>query len=192
MAEGIEDNELAAQFLAEHGFKNPIVIGHSNGGVLASEHVARHPETPALILLSAHASGNRLTNPRAARSFTITEKTDEQTKEAEALVAAGKPRELMLIPAWWWVISARTFLDRLTNAPDLVENAKRIRCPVLFIRGDQEPVENYPAEKFKENSSGRCEVKIIPNCDHFYVGAEEQVAKCVTEWLSQTLTLLPP
>jgi len=68
-----------------------------------------------------------------------------------------------------------------------VENAKRIRCPVLFIRGDHEPVENYPAEKFKENSSGPCEVVIIPNCDHFYVGAEEQVAKRVTGWLSRTI-----
>ena len=55
VTEGIEDNELAAQFLAEQVFKAAIVIGHSNGGVLASEHVARHPETPALILLSAHA-----------------------------------------------------------------------------------------------------------------------------------------
>ena len=192
VAEGIEDNELAAQFLANQGFNNPVVIGHSNGGVLASEHVARHPETPALILLSAHAGGNRLTNPRSARSFTITDKTDEQTKEAEALVAAGKPRQLMLIPAWWWVISARTFLDRLTNAPDLVENAKRIRCPVLFIRGDQEPVDNYPAEKFKENCLGACEVRIIPNCDHFYVGAEDRVAKTVTDWLRRTLTLPSP
>ena len=187
VAEGIEDNELAAKYLADKGFKNPIVIGHSNGGVLASEHVARHPETRALILLSAHAGGNRLTNPQSARSYTINEKTDEQTREAEALTAAGKPRQLMLIPAWWWVISARTFLDRLANAPDLVENAKRIRCPVLFIRGDQEPKENYPAERFKENCAGPCEVVIIPNCDHFYVGAEERVAKTVTDWLVKTL-----
>src|SRR5262245_14546133 len=32
VAEGIEDNELAAQFLADQGFRNPVVIGHSNGG----------------------------------------------------------------------------------------------------------------------------------------------------------------
>ena len=76
--------------------------------------------------------------------------------------------------------------------PNLVENAKRIRCPVLFIRGDQEPVENYPAEKFKENCSGPYDVVILSNCDHFYVGAEKQVAKTVTEWLSQTLTLPSP
>ena len=187
VAQGIEDNALAAKYLADKGFKNPIVIGHSNGGVLASQHVANHPETKALILLSAHAGGNRMTNPRSARNFSLAGDTDTQQKEAEALVAAGKPRQLMLIPAWWWVISARTYLDRLTNAPDLVENAKRITCPVLFIRGDKEPMENYPAERFKENCAGPCEVVIVPNCDHFYVGAEDRVAKIVTDWLKRTL-----
>jgi pimeloyl-ACP methyl ester carboxylesterase len=149
--------------------------------------VANHSETKALILLSAHAGGNRLTNPRSARNFSLAGNTDEQIKEAEALIGAGKPKHLMLIPAWWWVISARTFLDRLTNASDLVENAKRIECPVLFIRGDQEPMENYPAERFKENCAGPCEVVIVPNCDHFYVGAEDRVSKIVSDWLVKTL-----
>jgi len=102
-------------------------------------------------------------------------------------MAAGNPRQLMLIPAWWWVISARTYLDRLTNAPDLVENAKRITCPVLFLRGDQEPMDNYPIERFKENCAGPCEITIIPNCDHFYVGAEDKVSGIVTDWLQRTL-----
>jgi pimeloyl-ACP methyl ester carboxylesterase len=187
VAEGIEDNDLAAQFLAGKGWTNPIVVGHSNGGVLASEHAARHPETRALILLSAHAGGNRLQNPRSARNFSLAGDTAAQIKEAEALVAAGKPRQLMLIPAWWWVISARTYLDRLTNAPDLVENARRIRCPVLFIRGDQEPKDNYPAERFKENCAGPCEIAIIPDCDHFYVRAEERVSKTVRDWINDVL-----
>jgi pimeloyl-ACP methyl ester carboxylesterase len=187
VAEGIEDNEIAANYLAAKGYQSPIVIGHSNGGVLASEHVARHPETRALILLSAHAGGNRLSNSSSARNFSLAGDTAALTRQAEALVSAGKPRQLMLIPAWWWVISARTFLDRLTNAPDLVKNAKRIRCPVLFIRGDQEPKENYPAERFQEDCAGPCEVVIVPNCDHFYVGAEANVAKIVTEWLKRTV-----
>ncbi len=185
IAEGIEDNQLAAQYLVSKGFANPVVIGHSNGGVLASEHAANYPETKALILLSAHAGGNRLTSPRAASSFSLAGDIEAQQKEAEALVAAGKPRQLMLIPAWWWVTSARTYLDRLTNAPDLVGNAKRIKCPVLFIRGDQEDVANYPAEKFAENCAGPCTVVIVPNCDHFYVGAEDKVSKIVTDWLKK-------
>ena len=153
VAEGVEDNALVAKYLADKGFANPIVIGHSNGGVLAAEHVAHHPETKALILLSAHTGGNRMVHQRAARNYSLAGDVDKQRNEAEALIAAGKPRELMLIPAWWWVISARTFLDRLTNAPDLLENAKNIACPVLFVRGDQEPKENYPAEEIREKLS---------------------------------------
>jgi len=187
VAEGIEDNERAAKYLADKGWNHLIIIGHSNGGVLASEHVARHPETRALVLLSAHAGGNRLQNPQSARNFSLAGDTAAQIKEAEELVAAGKPRQLLLIPAWWWVISAHTYLDRLTNAPDLVENAKRIKCPVLFIRGDQEPKENYPAERFKENCAGPCQIAIVADCDHFYIGAEERVAKIVTDWLERTL-----
>jgi pimeloyl-ACP methyl ester carboxylesterase len=67
------------------------------------------------------------------------------------------------------------------------ENLKKITCPVLFIRGDQEPKENYPAEAFAENCAGPCEVVIVPNCDHFYVGAEEKVSKIVTDWLEKTV-----
>ena len=187
VAQGIEDNELAAKYLTDQGYPNPVVVGHSNGGVLASQHVANHPETRALILLSAHAGGNRMTNPASARNYSLAGNTAELRKQAEALVAAGKPRQLMLIPDWWWVISARTYLDRLTNAPDLVTNAKKITCPVLFVRGDQEPVDNYPAERFKDNCAGPCEIAIIPDCDHFYVGAEDKVAAVVTDWLKQTL-----
>jgi pimeloyl-ACP methyl ester carboxylesterase len=55
--EGIADNCYAAAWLAERGFSNPIVIGHSNGGMLAVKQVSDHPQTPAIVLLSAHGGG---------------------------------------------------------------------------------------------------------------------------------------
>ncbi len=187
VAEGIEDNDLAARFLAGQGFDRPIVIGHSNGGVLASHFAAHHPEIPALVLLSAHAGGNRLTNPASASLFSANENLDDLMKEARESLDAGRPRQLMLLPTWWYVISARTFMDRLTNVPDLVENSRQVQCPVLFIRGDKEPANIFPAEAFKQNCPAPCEVVIVPECDHFYVGAEDRVAAIVTDWLSRTL-----
>src|SRR6476620_10072568 len=59
-AEAIEDNRIAARWVAEKGFEAPIVIGHSNGGMLAVRHVADHPKTPALVLLSAHCGGKNM------------------------------------------------------------------------------------------------------------------------------------
>jgi len=70
--------------------------------------------------------------------------------------------------------------------PDLLENARRVQCPVLFIRGDKEPANIYPAEAFKQNCPSLCDVVIVPECNHFYVRAEESVAAIITDWLSRT------
>src|SRR5215510_15880861 len=51
-SEAIVDNHTAAAWLGARGFVHPAVIGHSNGGMLAVRHVADHPQTPALVLLS--------------------------------------------------------------------------------------------------------------------------------------------
>src|SRR5919108_4243594 len=51
--EGIADNRYAAAWLAERGFPNPVVIGHSNGGMLAGKDVSGQPQTPAVGFFSA-------------------------------------------------------------------------------------------------------------------------------------------
>jgi hypothetical protein len=63
---------------------------------------------------------------------------DEITAQARALVAAGRGRALMLVPGWWYVISAESFLGRMTEMPDVLELAPTIHCPRLFICGDEE------------------------------------------------------
>jgi hypothetical protein len=35
------------------------------------------------------------------------------------------------------------------------------------------------------SNAGRCEVSIVPDCDHFYVGAEDKISKIVTDWLTK-------
>jgi pimeloyl-ACP methyl ester carboxylesterase len=175
--QGRADNDYAAGFLAERGLREPVVIGHSNGGMLAAQFAASHPETRALVLLSAHAGGKD-TLARAGWA-----NLPELTARAERLVAEGRGRELLQVSDWWWVISAESFLDRLRNTPDTLEAAPRIGCPVLYVRGDQEPEATYPAYAFQQRAGGPCEVAIIPDCDHFYVGREDVVTSTVCGWL---------
>ena len=185
--EGIEDNATAARWMAAKGFPPPVVIGHSNGGMLAVPHIVAHPDTQAAILLSAHGGGKDGIRKSSAAGLMAADRLEELTALAHRMVAEGRGRDLMLMPGWWYVISAESFIDRATAMPDTLELAPQVRCPVLYIRGDEESAATYPAEAFQARSGGPCEVQIVPNCDHFYKGREATVTERVVKWLRKTL-----
>jgi pimeloyl-ACP methyl ester carboxylesterase len=175
-AEAIADNRIAAEWVKGRGFADPVVIGHSNGGMLAVRHVADHPKTPRLVLLSAHCGGKNML-PLSCRNGLLAQ---ERLEEFTARARQAKPKELMLLPGWWYAITAESFLD-LVNCPDILELAPKIRCPVLYLRGDKEPRDLYPAEEFAKRTN--CRVEIVADCDHFYNGREDAVAKIVEKFL---------
>ncbi len=190
-AEAIEDNRLAAQWLAAKGFAAPVVIGHSNGGMLATRHVVDHPQTPAMVLLSAGRGGRGNLQAGGRDGLGAGDRFDEIRAQALAAVKAGRPSEMLLMPGWWYVISAASFLDRLETVPDTIALAPQIKCPVLAIRGDQEPRDRYPAEDYAAAAGGPCNVEIVADCDHFYNGREAVICALVSKWLAATLRLPP-
>jgi pimeloyl-ACP methyl ester carboxylesterase len=121
----------------------------------------------------------------------VGDRVEEFAARAKNMVEEGRGRELMLMPGWWYAISAESFLDRLTETPDVLELAPRVKCPSLFVRGDREPRDAYPAEEFRARASGPCAVEIVPDCDHFYNGREEAVRDIVSSWLARALNVAP-
>ena len=186
-AEGIADNQYAARWMSNKGFNNPILIGHSNGGFLAVQHAAANPDTAALILLSAHGGGTVAEKLAARTGLLGASKTDELRERATQMIAEGKGDELIILPGWWYVATANSYIDRLTTMPDTVETAPKISCPSLFIRGDMEIPEAYPAEDFAAATSGICDVEIIDDCDHFYRNKEDVVTRIVKSWITKTI-----
>lgn len=186
-AQAIEDNRIATGWLARRGFARPVVIGHSYGGMLGVRHVADHPETPALVLLSAGRGGPRQDHAGGTERLFAMDRFAELKGRAEELVGAGRGKELMLMPGWWYAISAESFLDRIANVPDTIALAPKVKCPVLAIRGSKEDVDRYPAEEFQRAAGGPCRVEIVPDCDHFYNGCEDAICKIVSSWLARTL-----
>src|SRR5689334_14637149 len=94
-AEGVEDNALAARWLAAKGLASPVVIGHSNGGMLAVRHAADHPRTPALVLLSAHGGGKDIVQRGGKGGLMVGQRVEEFAARARDMVQAGRGRELM-------------------------------------------------------------------------------------------------
>jgi len=190
-AEAIEDNRLAAVHLAGRGFAAPVLIGHSNGGLLAIRHAADHPETPALVLLSAAGGGADSTRHMAEAGLFTLDRTEAMVAEAERLVAAGRPDQLLPLPGWWWTISAASLLDRIFNTPDAVVLAPRVRCPSRYLKGSGESERAYPARAFQAAAGGPCEVVELDGLDHWYNGREREVAEIVAGWLGRILRLEP-
>jgi pimeloyl-ACP methyl ester carboxylesterase len=189
--EALADNRYAREWLAAKGFTDPIVIGHSNGGMLAVPHAVAYPNTRALVLMSAHIGGRNIIPQAAKTGLFGADRNDEITARAKELVAAGRGQELMIMPGWWYVVTAQTFVDYSTVLPDVLALAPQVRCPTLYIRGDQEPAHIYPAEEFAERSAGPCDVAIMPNCDHFYTGRFDAVAELIGRWLKRLPAVMP-
>ncbi len=186
-AEMIEDDVLAHRWITDRGFGPPVLIGHSNGGTLAARHAADHPEVPALVLLSAHRGGKNLMRMIAAHGLMAGDRYDEITARARHLVAEGRGDELMLVPGWWYVISAGTYCEYLDNIPDLLEVARSVSCPTLTLRGDQEPPDLYPVEEFSHIAPGPVDAELVPGCGHYYSGREHTVSGMVIHWLDSVL-----
>lgn len=182
------DNVTAREFTAARGFPAPILVGHSNGGLYAARHVADHPGARALVLLSAHCGGPDMLTRASSLGLLAGGQQAELSARARELVAADQPRALMLMPGWWYVTSAASYLDMERNVPRLLEAAARIRCPVLYVRGELEDRELYPAEDFAAHAGGPVDVRVIPGSGHFYTGFEDQVGQLVADWLDSVLT----
>ncbi|HEY0249226.1 MAG TPA: alpha/beta hydrolase [Gryllotalpicola sp.] len=187
VAESFADNELAAGYLAARGFDAPVVIGHSNGGLLAAHYAAAHPETPALVLLSAHSGGREMVERGSRLGLFGRDRLPEISAQAHALVAAGRGDELLIMPGWFYVTTAASFVDLEANTPVLLEAAPKISCPVLYLRGDQENPEQYPTDAFAAAATTEVETVVVPDCDHYYVGREAEVTRLVIGWLADVL-----
>jgi len=183
ISESVEDNRLAREWMDAGGFPPPYVVGHSNGGMLGVRHVADHPDTPGLVLLSAHRGGSRIMRLMAENGLMAAHDYDAITEKARHLVAEGRGNQLMLVPGWWYVISAATYVEFLDHCPDVVELASNIPCDTLFVRSREEPSDVYPAEEVAKRSPFPVDIEVLDAGGHYYVGGEDLVASTVAAWL---------
>ena len=190
-SEAIADNKYARQWLLRKGYLAPICIGHSNGGVLAAKHASTYHDTPALILLSAHIGGKEMLPMASSKGLFGSSEFPKIIEIAKTMTAEGQEDDIIKMPGWYWITTPRSILDLAENLPSLIEEAPKINCPVLFVRGEKEPEDLYPAEIFKKKCNTQVDIAIIDNSDHFYVGHEDIVSRVICDWLENQGIIKP-
>ena len=178
------DVEASVRHLRGLGYRRIVMAGHSLGGLLAADYCARDAQVAGLILASPSSAfrGLPTTFPEGERGRVI--------ELARQMVAEGRGRELTLLPAWPWIITAEAVLDPLSpgTTQPLEKLLARYEGPLLTFCGDQGVDGNLlPGARaaFDRSPSVTKHLEVLEGCDHFYVGYEARVTALLRDWLTK-------
>jgi pimeloyl-ACP methyl ester carboxylesterase len=177
-------------FLAARRYHRILLFGHSLGAVKSAYYLAtqRDERVTGCVLASPPRfnADAMLASVRGAE-FAAT------IAAAQALVAAGKPHELM--PTTFPLNSfsgAQAYLAKYASGTkfDVFENVAKIPCPVLALTGELElgdPVfRDHPAEYAAARRKKRdLEFIVVPNGDHFYTLAQAFAVEHLLAWIDR-------
>lgn len=178
------DVEAAVRHLRGQGYRRIVMVGHSQGGLLAADYAAKDVGVAGVILASPAFAFVGL--PTAFPD----ESRGELIERARAIVAQGRGRELILLPMWPWIMSAEAVVDPLRPgaAPPLAELLAQYRGPLLVFCGDAgHDARLLPGARaaYERSPSPTKRLEVLGGCDHFYVGYEAPVIALLADWLAQ-------
>ena len=177
-------------FLAARRYHRVLLFGHSLGAVKSAYYLATQVDervTGCVLASPPRFNTDAMLASARGPEFAAT------IAAAEALVAAGKPRELM--PTTFPLNSfsgAQAYLAKYASGTkfDVFENVAKIPCPVLALTGELElhdPVfRDHPAEYAAAHQKKRdLEFIVVPNGDHFYTLAQPFAIEHLLAWIDK-------
>jgi pimeloyl-ACP methyl ester carboxylesterase len=136
--------------------EDPIVLGHSLGGIVAMVYAIRYPDHPSKLILSSTS-----TQPVSERSFDVFERLGGPRARAAAVAFWTEPNEASLagyealcLPLYTRMASPTSFYERAVRNPDmrlvfferelqrldLLGQLDRIKGPTLIVAGEDDPI----------------------------------------------------
>ncbi len=183
-AEHRMDAEAGVAHLRGLGYRRIVMAGHSQGGLVAADFAVRQGGVAGLILASPASAFTGLPTafPDGSRGAVI--------EQARALVAQGRPRDLILLPEWPWIMGAEAVVDPLAPGATepLADLLVRYAEPLLVFCGDQTldaRLLGGARTAYDRSPSPAKRLEVLAGCDHFYVGHEARVTALITAWLLQ-------
>jgi len=177
-------------FLAGRGYKRILLFGHSLGAVKSAYYLTTIPDerVHGCVLASPpHFNTERMLASERGPQFAASIAT------AEALVAAGRPDELM--PTTFPLKSfsgAQAYLSKYAAGSkfDVLELAAKIPCPVLALTGERELADSvfrdHPAGYAAAHQKKRdLDFVVVPNGDHYYTLAQAFAVEALLAWIDR-------
>ncbi len=180
----------AIEFLIKRGYKKIILQGHSIGcqKIIFYQHKVKDRRVKGLVLLAPiddFAFCNFLLKGRYHRALDI----------AKKMIKDGKGNSQ--VPDWmafYPLLSAKMFLNvadpkslsaRIFNYHGELKEISTIDCPTLAVFGSKDKHEQNAEEKLNilKKKIKNCDIKLMKNCEHKFVGFEKQLSKSIINWL---------
>lgn len=174
----VEAIEVLPELLERLQVRDPVLVGHSDGGSIALIHAAKHDAVRGLIVMAPHVFVEDISVRSIAEARTAFEATDLPQKLGRYHADAAKTfrgwNEIWLHPEF-----------RGWNIEDVLP---RIRCPMLAIQGfDDEYGTMAQLEAIARQTGGTIELLRLAACRH---SPHRDQPKVVIEAMSRFLDRL--
>jgi proline iminopeptidase len=144
--------------------ENPIVMGHSFGGIVAMLYATRYPHHPAKLILTSTSA-----QPVGSRSYTIFEKLGGAPARVAAMnfwtnpgIETARNYNELCLPLYTQRRLPGGFHSRAVKNPEMllvfvedelkssavIERLRLIKCPTLVLAGEEDPI--TPVEDAEE------------------------------------------
>ncbi len=192
---GLADVGAGVDFLAAQGYDRVVLAGHSLGTTFASAYV---PQTNDARIVGLVLSGTLADLPARTQEFIPPDDYAATESWAEQAVAAGRGRELRLIPYYTGgqlLTSARAFLSYRVAGSLAVprEQVQDVALPLLIVHDSNDLVarrefsEEVAASALLAPTVTQVELRDPtprdPNAGHSHVGLETETITTIGAWL---------
>ena len=181
-------------FGCELGVSSVVLAGHSLGAYKAVSYMGTTEDARVSSLISASGP---------VRMWQRLVDDPERLALATRMVADGRGGDLLPPDAGGRVTSAQTLVWRAEFGLDpygvqpgaATPPIGRIRCPILFVLGSEEPEigtqEDLPTLQRNARIAASTDTVYVEGADHVYRGRETAVADGIAEWLQRVPAAAP-
>lgn len=184
ISDGHRDVGAAVEHLYERGHDRIFISGHSSGGFYTADYCARDPRIAGRILISP------LTGNGTAVKVWF---PDEQSRaravaEAERMVAEGRGHHLMVLPSWFYAMSATSILERAAEPEGVwLDAMNRSDSPVLMVWGTAESRDALWRQLGEQFTAPMTRCVTIEGAEHHFVGDERELTDIARRFVAEVI-----